>query len=596
MGLPAAIKAHSQGDLEKASLHYNRALEQGVRDEALFQNYGALLKSQANSDEAEKIYQRGLAIHPKSHAIMRNYANLLRANSKPAASAELYFRVLRILQEDNSFQALNSDKNLRKIFLDTLEDTIQLLNEHDLRHWCTFLIKKVLLCVDHLSPVLLKNLILLSSNDDPSCQDSAATETIKSLSYELAQLSSVKDAALLDFILADHYLQSRDGVHASEYYMAGIKKIQRNFSDVDQESQSEVQKLVDCNGWNLACTLLPLQRFSEAWSYFDHGLRTPAQGKQRWQRALVKPFSSSLIPLWRGENGSNKRLLLLEEQAIGDGMMFISLLPALLAEFQFIGLYISPRLEKIYKRSFELEIKNNRIQIYTKENLEDGLLKSSNFDYQSPLGSICQYRFNDISSFAPRVPILSADQNITNQLRTEYLRSSPSSDLLVGISWKGGGRGKRITEKSLDPNLFYELLSPFKNIKFIDLQYGNTKDQISTWKKQNLDVIHDPRIDPLKDMDLWLSQVNACDAVLSVANTTIHGAGGLNLPTNCLLSVYSDWRWLSDHSVKRSYWYPSVGISRQDPDLSWDTAFTSVQSWLEDGCPYIAGPNCSSVL
>ena len=81
----------------KCLLHYKRALEQGVRDEALFQNYGALLKSQANSDEAEKIYQRGLAIHPKSHAIMRNYANLLRANSKPAASAELYFRVLRIL-------------------------------------------------------------------------------------------------------------------------------------------------------------------------------------------------------------------------------------------------------------------------------------------------------------------------------------------------------------------------------------------------------------------------------------------------------------------------------------------------------------------
>ena len=108
------------------------------------------------------------------------------------------------------------------------------------------------------------------------------------MSYELAQLSSVKDAAL-DFILADHYLQSRDGVHASEYYMVGIKKIQRNFSDVDQESQSEVQKLVDCNGWNLACTL-PLQRFSEAWSYFDHGLRTPAQGKQRWQ-CISKPFS-----------------------------------------------------------------------------------------------------------------------------------------------------------------------------------------------------------------------------------------------------------------------------------------------------------------
>ena len=53
-------------------------------------------------------------------------------------------------------------------------------------------------------------------------------------------------------------------------------------------------------------------------------------------------------------------------------------------------------------------------------------------------------------------------------------------------------------------------------------------------------------------MDLWLSQVNACDAVLSIANTTIHGSGGLNISTMCLLSVYSDWRWLIDPEVNTS--------------------------------------------
>ena len=63
----------------------------------------------------------------------------------------------------------------------------------------------------------------------------------------------------------------------------------------------------------------------------------------------------------------------------------------------------------------------------------------------------------------------------------------------------------------------------------------------------------------MKDMKNWLSQVAACDAVLSVANTTIHGAGGLNKPTLCLLSRHSDWRWLNDPSIKRSYWYPSAG-------------------------------------
>ena len=129
------------------------------------------------------------------------------------------------------------------------------------------------------------------------------------------------------------------------------------------------------------------------------------------------------------------------------------------------------------------------------------------------------------------------------------------------------------------------------HVRFVDVQYGNTSDQVSLWKDMGIDVIHDPRIDPLKDMDQWLSQVKACDAVLSVANTTIHGAGGLNIPTLCLLSVHSDWRWLVDSNIKRSYWYPSVGIARESKssDDSWATALHDVHDWLQNGCPMPIG-------
>ena len=94
-------------------------------------------------------------------------------------------------------------------------------------------------------------------------------------------------------------------------------------------------------------------------------------------------------------------------------------------------------------------------------------------------------------------------------------------------------------------------------------------------------------------MDRWLSQVRACDAVVSVANTTIHGAGGLNVPTQCLLSRHSDWRWLIDPSVMRSYWYPSVGIVRETKShpssSSWSSAMLSVSDWLNNGCQMPSG-------
>ena len=86
-------------------------------------------------------------------------------------------------------------------------------------------------------------------------------------------------------------------------------------------------------------------------------------------------------------------------------------------------------------------------------------------------------------------------------------------------------------------------------------------------------------------MDEWLLQVQACDAVISVANTTIHASGGLNIPTICLLSQNFDWRWLMDTSIDQSYWYPSVRIARESDGDGWSSAFSQVLQWCDDGCP-----------
>ena len=117
--------------------------------------------------------------------------------------------------------------------------------------------------------------------------------------------------------------------------------------------------------------------------------------------------------------------------------------------------------------------------------------------------------------------------------------------------------------------------------------------QIENWRQNGLDIIYDPTINPLVNMDSWLSQVAACDAVLSVANTTIHGSGGLNIPTLCLLSRFADWRWLDNHSITQSYWYPSVGIARETKSDGWSNAFRLASKWISDGCPYPSGPSFS---
>ena len=94
------------------------------------------------------------------------------------------------------------------------------------------------------------------------------------------------------------------------------------------------------------------------------------------------------------------------------------------------------------------------------------------------------------------------------------------------------------------------------NFRFVSLQYGDDGPHLERYHKDSgVEVLHDDTIDPLHDMDGWLSQVAAMDAVISIANTTVHGAGGLGIPTLCLVSQQADWRWI-DPAIFKGYWYP----------------------------------------
>ena len=188
---------------------------------------------------------------------------------------------------------------------------------------------------------------------------------------------------------------------------------------------------------------------------------------------------------------------------------------------------------------------------------------------------------------------LIASKSLSAQLRSKYhSESTTSSDppKLVGVSWRGGGRADRIKIKSPPIDLFLKIFQAHANVRFISLQYGDVASQCADWKESGIDIVYDADINPLKNMDSWLSQVDACDSVISVANTTIHGAGGLNKPTMCLLSLKSDWRWFIDPSITRSYWYPSVGIARQSQDGSWIHASKLASDWLSNSCPMPQGP------
>ena len=80
-------------------------------------------------------------------------------------------------------------------------------------------------------------------------------------------------------------------------------------------------------------------------------------------------------------------------------------------------------------------------------------------------------------------------------------------------------------------------------------------------------------------MDGWLNQVAAMDAVISIANTTVHVQVALSTHTMPRKPA-SDWRWIDPNVYKGCYWYPSVDAYYQE-NGSWESALNEAPNWLK---------------
>ena len=94
------------------------------------------------------------------------------------------------------------------------------------------------------------------------------------------------------------------------------------------------------------------------------------------------------------------------------------------------------------------------MKIWTFDDCRDHKIDSSLYDYQSPLGSVCQYRFCNIQDYGQSLPILKADQVLAADLRAKYLNCFSNAKRVIGISWRGGGRADRINK-----NLYHFICS-----------------------------------------------------------------------------------------------------------------------------------------
>jgi tetratricopeptide (TPR) repeat protein len=241
------------------------------------------------------------------------------------------------------------------------------------------------------------------------------------------------------------------------------------------------------------------------------------------------PFDIKKIPLW--EHPAPGRILACSEQGNGDILQALRYVPEILKkgpDFD-IAVYCTPTLRPLVDRIEGLG------DIYSAEELKD-----ERFDYQIGTSSLMR--------FSPTIPP-------PVRFRTDDIEIPTREQPTIGICWRGNPIHPYNRLRSM-PLKHMLLAVKDLNAKIVSLQYDSTEEEKALVEQSC--------------MGDWTDTIRAykgCDLIVTVDTFASHLGGSLGVPTKVLVFSAADWRWIG--TGRKSVWYPSVELYRQEKPLEW---------------------------
>jgi tetratricopeptide (TPR) repeat protein len=297
-------------------------------------------------------------------------------------------------------------------------------------------------------------------------------------------------------------------------------------------------------------------RFQEGWESYEW----------RWlDSKLSSPILKSSKP--RLQKGMvTHRLLIWPEQGVGTEVMFAKFLHHVNSLADHVIVKLDPRLIGLMARTHpDLKFVPNEEQVSENE-----------YDMHLPLASLGGWFGRDFESIAA-----TANHHLVvdESRKLDFLRRFKTKDAIwIGLNWKSKSSttGK---DRSIELKMLMQALN-LPNVQFIDLQYGDTSQEMATlsddWRENFLQIAD---LDLMNDLDGLAALITCCDWVVSVDNSTAHLASATGTPTLILLPLNADWRWFQP-GVKTP-WYANTRLFWQDKIGVWDAALDGLVQYLK---------------
>jgi tetratricopeptide (TPR) repeat protein len=529
---------HQQGQGVEALRLIAAALKINARSTDAWSNQAAVLEALARPAEAVESCERALALMPDHVAALSNRANALGKLGRWAEALASCEHALAC--NPNHADALSNRGNA----LVALERPAEALASYERALALQPALCDALIGRGMALNLLDRNAEAVASYDAALARDARVPSTWNNRGFALYELGRVEEA------LASY----RAALALDPDYVKALVNCANALTALDRHDEA-----AGCYDRAIACdphcaeaywgkSLLHLNRgdFGAGFALYDHRFTGGVKG------AAPRSYPA---PLWSGERVEGT-LLVWGEQGLGDQILHASMVPDLADRAGSVVLEVESRLVPLFARSWPaMQVVGLGPELY-----------AGRVDAHTPIGGLGRYLRPTLAAF-PRRP---QGYLVDDRARAAHLRAQLAADgcRVIGLSWRS--IAARIGKSKSAELADFAALMQLPHCRFVDLQYGDTRAERAAIRRElGVCVEHLDDIDTTNDIDGLAALIAACDAVVTVSNTTAHLAGALGKPT-CVLVPFGHariWYWLKGRPD--SPWYPHLRLWRQARAQPW---------------------------
>ena len=282
---------------------------------------------------------------------------------------------------------------------------------------------------------------------------------------------------------------------------------------------------------------------------------------------------------WKGSCLKGKNIQVYAAQGVGDELFYSSCIPDLIRKCP-RGIYLEcdPRLQALFSRSFPEIVVYGKARTSQLDNVfksDDAPTKNYRLDYSVPIDELLYFFRKQIEDFPVRNSFLTPDSKLVKKWvqRLERLGTRKK----IGISWLGGSKTIR-DQNSIPLQYWKSLLSV--DACFINLQYGDTSEEIAQFSAENNIKIYDWKDNNASmDLDNQAALISELDLVISIDNATVQSCVALGTEVWDLFIPSLNFLWM-ENGTNASPLCPHLRLFKKTHKNTWPSVLIHVEEQL----------------